>query len=61
MESLELISNPRHMDYTNVYEKSEFQLNVGFLNGAFLQVEVLQLSSFIHGIHFYIVMMKLVN
>jgi hypothetical protein len=34
MESLELITIRRHMDYTNVYEKSEFQLNVGFLNGA---------------------------
>ncbi len=48
------------MDYTNVNEKREFQLNVGFWMGL-PQVEVLQLSSFIRGIHFYIVMMKLVN
>jgi hypothetical protein len=61
MESLKLIGIQQHMDYTNVNEKSEFQLNVGFWMGL-PQVEVLlQLSSFIRGIHFYIVMMKLVN
>jgi hypothetical protein len=51
MEFLKLISIRRHMDYTNVNEKSEFQLNVGFWMGL-LQVEVLQLSSFIRGLHF---------
>ncbi len=51
MESLKLISIRRHMDYTNVNEKSEFQLHVSFWMGL-LQVEVLQLSSFIRGIHF---------
>jgi hypothetical protein len=48
------------MDYTNVNEKSEFQLNVGFWMGV-PQGKYFNWVSFIRGIHFYIVMMKLVN
>jgi len=50
MESLKLISIRWHMDYTNVKEKSEFQLHVGFWIGL-LQVEVCTSIEFIHPWH----------